>query len=152
AVSELVGGVVQSAGSPVVAVGGYVIDHVPPGAKDLAIEWFGTNDKVALIVGTLIVLALLGIGLGLLAPTRPGLAAGVVLAVATLGVLATLDQTQATLFTAIWPSYVGAGASVLTLVLLGRAAEPTPQPAAPPAATDVTERPRALHDMPARRR
>jgi DMSO/TMAO reductase YedYZ molybdopterin-dependent catalytic subunit len=149
AVSELVGGVVTSAGSPVVAVGGYVIDNVPPGAKDLAIEWFGTNDKVALIVGTLIVLALLGIGLGLLAPKRPRLAAGVVLGVATLGVLATLDQTQATLFAAIWPSYLGAGASVLTLVLLGRAAEPTPRPAA---ATDVTDRPRALHDMPARRR
>ncbi len=37
--------------SPVLDVGDRVVDLVPPFVKDLAIAWFGTNDKVALLVG-----------------------------------------------------------------------------------------------------
>lgn len=143
AVGELVGGIFSSAGSPVVAVGGFVIDNVPPGAKDFAIETFGTNDKLALIVGTLIVLALLGMGLGVLARRRPRLAAGIVVAVALVGVLATLDQSPVNLLVAVWPSLVGATAAVGALAVL----RPTTTPA--PGAETVTAEPKADDDDPA---
>ena len=147
AVAELIGGLVQSAGSPVVAVGGFVIDNVPPGVKDLAIELFGTNDKTALIVGTLIALALIGTGLGVLVRGRPRAAGVVVLAVVLAGTLATLDQGDPPWILAVLPSAVGALAAVLTLVVLGRVALPP----APAPAVEAVERPRALADMPPRR-
>ena len=157
-VAELVGGIVTSAGSPVVAVGGFVIDNVPPGAKDFAIETFGTNDKLALIVGTLMILALLGVGLGVLARRRSQLAASVVVAVSLVGVFATLDQMNLSPLLAVWPSLVGAAAAVATIVALRPTVGP---PVARVATTDEDEdvkasRPahldRPSDDMPPRRR
>ena len=57
--SELVAGLL-TAPSLVAAVGGFVIDHQPPGAKDLVVRLFGDNDKLAL--ETLIVVVSLVIG------------------------------------------------------------------------------------------
>ncbi len=118
AVGELVGGILTSAGSPVVAVGSFAIDNVPPGAKDFGIETFGTNDKLALIVGTLITLALIGMALGPLARRRPQVAAGVVVLVSLAGIFATRDQMSVSLLAAPWPSLLGAAAAVGTLLLL----------------------------------
>ncbi|HEU5152626.1 MAG TPA: molybdopterin-dependent oxidoreductase [Iamia sp.] len=120
AVGELAGGVLTEAGSPVVAVGGLVIDNVPPGVKDFAIETFGEDDKAALVVGTLVLLALLGMGLALVARRRPRLAAAVVVAVSLVGVVATRDQTTAGLLVAAAPSLLGAAAAVGTLAALRR--------------------------------
>jgi DMSO/TMAO reductase YedYZ molybdopterin-dependent catalytic subunit len=118
AVGELVGGILTDAGSPVVAVGGLVIDNVPPGVKDFAIETFGKNDKTALIVGTLVILAFLGMGLALLARRRPAVAAAVVVAVSIVGVVATRDQGTAGLVGSILPSLLGAAAAIGALALL----------------------------------
>ena len=49
AASELVAGLV-GAPSLVVSVGALAIDFQPPGAKDIVVSLFGTNDKAALIV------------------------------------------------------------------------------------------------------
>lgn len=51
AASELVAGLRAQWRSPVLDVGDRAVDNVPPFVKDLAIEWFGTNDKLALLVG-----------------------------------------------------------------------------------------------------
>ena len=51
-VAELVGVLVSPRATPLVAVGGVVIDVVPESAKELAIRLFGTYDKVALLIGT----------------------------------------------------------------------------------------------------
>lgn len=120
AAGEVGGGIVTGAGSPVVAVGGWVIDNVPAGVKDLAIDSLGTNDKPALVVGTLVVLALIGAGSGLVARRRPGPAGAVVLAVALAGVSATVDQTATSWPAAAAPSLLGATAAVATLVALRR--------------------------------
>ncbi|CAN5764406.1 molybdopterin-dependent oxidoreductase [soil metagenome] len=120
AVGELVGGIVTSAGSPVVAVGSFSIDNVPSGAKDFAIETFGTNDKRALIIGTLITLALIGMALGPLARRLPKVAAGIVGVVSLAGVLATVDQMNVAILTALWPSVIGAVAAVGVLLFLLR--------------------------------
>ena len=118
AVGELVGGILTSAGSPVVAVGSFSIDNVPPGAKDFAIETFGTNDKRALIIGTLVILALIGMALGPLARRAPKVAATIVAVVSLVGVLATADQMDVGLLVALWPSLLGGAAAVGTLLFL----------------------------------
>ncbi|HMJ77587.1 MAG TPA: hypothetical protein VK507_16530, partial [Iamia sp.] len=118
AVGELIGGVFTDAGSPVVAVGGLVIDNVPPSVKDFAIRTFGQNDKAALIVGTLVILAILGIVLAVVARRRPKTAAVVVVLVSLVGVVATRDQGTAGLIVSALPSLLGAAAAIGALALL----------------------------------
>lgn len=138
-VGELFGGLVAKAGSPVVAVGGLVIDNVPPDVKTWAIENLGKNDKAALVVGTLVILAVLGAVLALVARRRPSVAGVVVVLVSLVGVVATRSQTQAGLLGAAIPSLVGAMAAIGALALLRTRAVGVPVPAsadAVPASAD----------------
>ncbi len=59
-VSELLAGVLPGATSLVASVGQVVIDLQPPGAKDVVIALFGTNDKLALEL----FVAFVGVGVG----------------------------------------------------------------------------------------
>jgi DMSO/TMAO reductase YedYZ molybdopterin-dependent catalytic subunit len=65
ALSELIAGLVVSAPSLVIAIGDTVIENQPPGAKELIVELFGSNNKLALNVGiviaTLVIAGLLGV-------------------------------------------------------------------------------------------
>ncbi|EWM67544.1 molybdopterin oxidoreductase [Micromonospora sp. M42] len=56
--------------APLVAVGGLVVDLVPESLKQLAIDVFGTYDKIALLIGTALLLAVFGALLGLGAARR----------------------------------------------------------------------------------
>ena len=56
--------------SPIDAVGSEFIDRVPPWLKELAIQWFGTNDKLALRIGIVITLAIAALIVGVLAVRR----------------------------------------------------------------------------------
>jgi DMSO/TMAO reductase YedYZ molybdopterin-dependent catalytic subunit len=81
--------------SPALAVGGAIIDVVPEPLKQFAIMLFGTNDKLALQVGMLVLLAAAGAGLGLLARRRLPLALAGIGAFALLGLVAALTRYQA---------------------------------------------------------
>jgi DMSO/TMAO reductase YedYZ molybdopterin-dependent catalytic subunit len=70
AVGEIVAGVLPGAPSLVVSIGTLAIDLQPPGAKDLVVSLFGTNDKLALNVLILVVAVALGGFLGLAARLR----------------------------------------------------------------------------------
>jgi DMSO/TMAO reductase YedYZ molybdopterin-dependent catalytic subunit len=85
ALGEIVAGLLPGAPSLVVSIGTLVIDLQPPGAKDVVVSLFGTNDKLALNVLILIVAVGLGGLLGLVARTRFSTAAG---AFAAFGVVA----------------------------------------------------------------
>ena len=89
--SELASGVL-SAQSLVAAIGGFVIDHQPAGAKDFVVGLFGTNDKVALEV--LIVVTSLAIGavLGTVARRWSMVGSGGFALFAALGFLAALSD------------------------------------------------------------
>src|SRR3954471_1015584 len=65
AVGELIAAFVSGAPSPVAAVGSTIIDLAPPGAKDVMVGLFGTNDKAALLVMITLVVLAVGAGLGL---------------------------------------------------------------------------------------
>jgi DMSO/TMAO reductase YedYZ molybdopterin-dependent catalytic subunit len=66
-VAELVAVFSGPRSSPLVAVGGVIIDHVPEPLKQLAIDLFGVHDKTALLTGTLVLLAAFAALLGVLA-------------------------------------------------------------------------------------
>ena len=54
AISELMAGLIPGAPSLVIAIGDFVIENQPPGAKELIVELFGSNNKLALNAGILV--------------------------------------------------------------------------------------------------
>ena len=129
AAGELAAGIVPGWTSPVEAVGLSVIDLVPGPVERWAIENLGSNDKPALIGGTLALVLILGGVLGALARTRFRIAAAGVVALGLVGVAATAFQTS---ITDGVPSVVTAVVGVALLGLLVRkaaAASTDPAPA-----------------------
>ena len=70
AAGEAIAGASPTVPSLVESVGGWVIDSVPPWVKDFAIRTFGIYDKLALVVGIVVVALLLGYIVGRLARRR----------------------------------------------------------------------------------
>ncbi|WP_425411387.1 molybdopterin-dependent oxidoreductase [Longispora albida] len=70
-VAELVSVLTGPRTSPLVAVGGAVVDATPEPVKEFAIRTFGANDKNALLLGTGLLLAACAAVLGTLAVRRP---------------------------------------------------------------------------------
>jgi DMSO/TMAO reductase YedYZ molybdopterin-dependent catalytic subunit len=64
AAAELVAAASRSLASPLAVLGDRFIDRVPAWLKDLAIAWFGTNNKTALLVGMLVVIAAIAAAVG----------------------------------------------------------------------------------------
>lgn len=131
AVAELAAGLRRGWRSPVLDVGDRVIDNVPRPVKDLAIEWFGTNDKVALLAGIAGFLALSAVSIGVLA-VRVRLLWGLV-GVAGFGLIGTVSASAARSdppVTVTIPSIVGAlAAGVAMTVLVRSSMSPRPEPA-----------------------
>jgi hypothetical protein len=123
AVSELLAGLLPGAVSLVAAIGGAVIDLQPPGAKDVVVALFGTNDKLALEI--VVVLAALGFGAGLgVLAVRSYLAAAVGFAAfGVLGFVAAVDDPLAgpVMLAAQVALAVGAGLQTLSWGLTRRA-------------------------------
>ncbi|HEY8799584.1 MAG TPA: hypothetical protein VIM20_03235, partial [Candidatus Limnocylindrales bacterium] len=116
--SELVAGFL-GAPSLLAAIGEFVIDHQPAGAKDLAVSLFGLNDKLALEALIVVVAAIVGAGLGILAVRRSlALAAVGFGAFAVAGFLASLRSPDATPTTAMIVAFVaGIGGFQVTSLL-----------------------------------
>ncbi|MGO4603627.1 molybdopterin-dependent oxidoreductase [Terrabacter sp. 2YAF2] len=113
----------QSSGqpAPIAAVGGAFIDRTPPWLKDFAVTTFGTNDKRALLVGTVLMLALACAAIGVLASRR--LVAGLVVfaVVGLVGAAAVLSRPGAGPADVL-PTILGTAAG---LWFLSRAATPS---------------------------
>ncbi|RZU78139.1 DMSO/TMAO reductase YedYZ molybdopterin-dependent catalytic subunit [Micromonospora kangleipakensis] len=103
--------------APLIAVGGLVVDVVPESLKQFAIALFGTYDKIALLVGTALLLAAFAAVLGVLAARRLWIGLAGIVAFAALGVAAALTRAGANGFDAL-PSLVGAALGALALWLL----------------------------------
>lgn len=130
--AELIAGLRRTWRSPVYDVGDRVIDRVPRPLKELAIDWFGTNDKVALLAGIGVALTLYSAAVGV-AALRWRLAAGVV-GVAVFGGLgawaAVSARTDPPLDVAV-PSLVGAVVAIMALTFIVRAATAAPSAVEP---------------------
>jgi DMSO/TMAO reductase YedYZ molybdopterin-dependent catalytic subunit len=117
--SELVAGVLGGP-SLLAAIGEFLIDHQPPGAKDLVVTVFGTNDKLALETLIVTLALVVGAGLGVLAARGSFTAAAVVIAgFAAAGFLAAIGSPTGALTSSMIVALVAAitGIQVLSLLL-----------------------------------
>ncbi|MGI5491960.1 molybdopterin-dependent oxidoreductase [Microtetraspora malaysiensis] len=134
-VAELVAGLITTSASPVVAVGGAMVDRTPAALKEWAIRTFGENDKTVLVAGIVVVVALIAAGLGLIARWRVGYGTAGLAAFGVVGIIAAVSRPDSGPLDFL-PSMVGAAAGAWTLVLLFRRAgsavppgtEPVPGP------------------------
>ncbi|SCE94489.1 DMSO/TMAO reductase YedYZ, molybdopterin-dependent catalytic subunit [Micromonospora matsumotoense] len=100
--------------APLIAVGGVVVDVVPEPLKQFAIDVFGTYDKIALLVGTAVLLAAFAAGIGALAARRLSVGLVGIAAFAGLGAAAALTRAGADAADAL-PALVGGGLGALVL-------------------------------------
>lgn len=140
AVAELTTAFSSRLRSPVLDVGDRFIDGTPAWLKNAAIDIFGTADKIALLIGIGLLLALYASALGLLA-LRGRLWAAIVGTVlfGLIGVLAALGGRSDTGALVAIPSAAGAVAAMAALITLRHLAG-RPQP------NREENDPQALHD------
>ncbi|SIN20480.1 molybdopterin-dependent oxidoreductase [Micromonospora cremea] len=118
--------------APLVAVGGVVVDAVPESLKQLAIDIFGTADKIALLVGTALLLGAFAALLGMLAARRLALGLTGIAAFAAVGAAAALTRSGADAADAL-PSLAGGGLGALVLwMFIAGPLELDPWPWSPP--------------------
>ncbi|MCD2186030.1 molybdopterin-dependent oxidoreductase [Actinomycetospora soli] len=140
-VGELVAALVSPAASPFLAVGQGAIRLTPEWLKETAIAWFGTYDKVALLVGMVAVIVAITVLAGLLSrrDERPGLV--LVVAMGLLALIATVTAPTFAPFDLVPPGVavlVGIGVWRLLHGLAVRV------PAAPDAGAGAVSRKRFL--------
>ncbi len=141
AMGELAAGFVAKWQSPVVSVAEAVIDAVPRSVKEFAIETFGENDKIALVVGILSFSVVFAAILGLLGRRRPLIPTIGFAAFAAVGVWASQTATGAPL-SAVIPSVLAgvAGAGTFHYLRTLSTDQIDADPAAMAAATPGTMR------------
>ncbi len=121
AIAELVASASHAFQSPVLDVADRVVDGVPNSVKSLAIEWFGTNDKRALLIGIASILTIYAAAIGVLALGRRWKASIVGIAgFGVVGAYASQTTRRAAPFVAVVPSVVGAGVAAAALWYLRR--------------------------------
>jgi DMSO/TMAO reductase YedYZ molybdopterin-dependent catalytic subunit len=117
--------------SPIDGVGSAFIDRTPLWLKQRAIEWFGTNDKLALRVGITVILAVISVVLGMIATRQRIVGIAGISAFGVVGAAAASSR-PAEPNAAIWPSLIGAACGVALLwyllELLGTTAQRVEMP------------------------
>ena len=119
AVAELVALVAAREGSPILAVGSFVIDIVPRPLKEFAITTFGENDKPALLLGLALAVVVAAAISGVLQYLRPPLGVIALGLAGGLSLAAIVTRAGATPL-AFLPPVAGTIAGAVLLVLLVR--------------------------------
>ena len=104
--------------SPIDAVGSSFIDRTPRWLKELAIDWFGTNDKTALRVGIVIVLVLVSLISGLFSNKSPSPLIGAIVVFSFLGALSASERTGSTWVSIAAPCIGSLVGMAIALVML----------------------------------
>jgi DMSO/TMAO reductase YedYZ molybdopterin-dependent catalytic subunit len=130
-IAQLAAGLSVPQSSPVLAVGQAAIDLTPQPVKDFAISAFGVDDKNALLVGILVVLAAFAAVIGMLAVRRLALGLAGLAVFACIGLAAALTRPTATAGYVI-PTLAGAAAGAVAMTRLVRAAHRLGSPAHEP--------------------
>ena len=95
ATGQLMSGVLDVVPSPVLAVGGEFVDRFAASLKELAVRLFGTNDKAALVIGTILLSLALGALVGIGARRRRWLPVVVLGGFGIVGALAQITDPRA---------------------------------------------------------
>ena len=116
-VAELAAGFIGPASSPVIAVGNAAIPLTPEPVKAFAIDTFGEQDKIALVVGTLIVIALYAVLVGIVGLRNRALGFAGVAVFGVVGFVAAVTRPAGSVLEGV-PSLVGAVAGIAALAML----------------------------------
>jgi DMSO/TMAO reductase YedYZ molybdopterin-dependent catalytic subunit len=119
AVAELAALLFARGSSPLLTVGSFVIDIVPRWAKEFAIEAFGSNDKIFLLVSLGVAVVIAAAVAGVLQQVRPPLGVVILVAAGVFAGATTVTRAGATPL-AVVPVILGLAAGVAILILLGR--------------------------------
>ncbi len=120
-VGQLVAGFTSANASPVVAVGQLQIDFTPPWLKNFAINEFGSDDKLVLVSGILVVLAIFAAVIGALATRRLAYGMAGLAVFAVVGLIAATTRPTAT-FASVLPTLAATAAAAFVLRMLIRLA------------------------------
>jgi DMSO/TMAO reductase YedYZ molybdopterin-dependent catalytic subunit len=123
-VGQLVAGLTGANGSPVVAVGQLQIDFTPPWLKNFAINEFGSDDKLVLVSGILVVLGIFAAGIGVAATRRLAYGMAGLVVFAAIGLTAAATRPTATVASVLPTLAATAAAAVVLRVLIGRIGPP----------------------------
>ncbi len=129
--SQLAAGLTVPQSSPVLAVGQTAIDLTPLPVKNFAISTFGSDDKIALLTGILVLLALYAAWVGTRAMRRLSSGLWGLSLFAFIGLYAALNRPGSSLEYVV-PTLAGAVAGAFALTRLARAAAQLSVPAARP--------------------
>jgi DMSO/TMAO reductase YedYZ molybdopterin-dependent catalytic subunit len=116
-VAELVAVATGPRSSPVVAVGQGVIRLTPEPVKEFAISTFGEADKIALLVGTFVLLIVFAALVGITAARRPRLGLAGVALLGLVGAFAAVVDPSGSPVSAV-PSLVGGVAGAVALLAM----------------------------------
>src|SRR5579859_5510937 len=130
-VSQLAAGLTVPQSSPVLAVGQTAIDLTPPPVKNFAISTFGSDDKLALLAGILVILALYAAWVGTRAVRRLSSGLWGLSLFALIGLFAALNRPGSSPVYVV-PTLAGAAAGAFALTRLASAAAGLAVPAARP--------------------
>ena len=114
-IAELLAGLLPGATSLIAAVGQVVINLQPPGAKDLVVGLFGTNDKLALELVIVAAALLIGAALGVAARRRSEVATAAFIFFGVVGFLASLGDPLANPGVVAVTSAISVGAGLWVL-------------------------------------
>ena len=127
-VSTLAAGFVRPQASPMAALGSVFIDRMPAALKNVALQHFGTHGRTVLLLGMYAAIAVLAVGIGLLA--RRAAASGVagLAAFSLIAAFVTITRPGGRV-SDVAPAIIGGIAGVAALLWLMQASAP-PQGAA----------------------
>ena len=126
ALSELVAGLITGVPALVTAVGSLVISLQPPGAKDVMVALFGTNDKLALNVIVVLLALAAGATAGVIAARRFEAGAAIFVGFGIVAGVAAARDPLASPVVGIAIATVAVGAGLITLRWLLRLAPSAP--------------------------
>ena len=127
--SQIAAAIVGGTSSPLIAVGSTAIDATPEWLKSYAIRTFGSKDKLVLLIGIGVVLAITAAFLGIASIRRPRVGAIGLLVLGAIGGLASVTRPTAGLGDVI-PAIVGTAVGLVAFRYL-RGATGLPDPTLP---------------------
>ena len=126
-VSTLAAGLVRAQASPMAALGSVFIDRMPAALKNAMMQHFGANGRIMLLLGMYTAIAVLAVGIGMLA--RQAAASGVagLAAFSLIAAFVTVTRPGGRVID-VAPAIIGGIAGVAALLWLLQASAPTPPP------------------------
>jgi hypothetical protein len=122
-VANLVAAFIRPQASPIIAVGEAFIDRTPPALKNFAIQKFGENDKNMLLLGMYVTIALIAIGIGMLAWQRLAIGVAGIGLFGLFGAFVAITRPESHVSDVI-PSVVGGIAGIAAIIWLAHIGMP----------------------------